>query len=78
MNTDRKLGEVAANLDDMSDTIEELQDAAQEEGAKSRSATLDELKQDVEDASDAIDSIIDQRHGPEFGSGGECPEKGWT
>jgi hypothetical protein len=46
MNTDRKLGEVAANLDDMSDTIEELQDAAQEEGAKPRAAALDELKQD--------------------------------
>jgi methyl-accepting chemotaxis protein len=59
MNTDRKLGEVAANLDDMSDTIEELQDAAQEEGAKPRAAALDELKQDVEDASDAIDDVID-------------------
>jgi methyl-accepting chemotaxis protein len=59
MNTDHKLGEVAANLDDMSDTIEELQDAAQEEGAKPRAAALDGLKQDVEDASDAIDDVID-------------------
>jgi methyl-accepting chemotaxis protein len=59
MNTDRKLGEVAANLDDISDTIEELQDAAQEEGAKPRAATLDELKQDVEDASEAIDDVVD-------------------
>jgi methyl-accepting chemotaxis protein len=59
MNTDRKLGEVAANLDDMLDTIEELQDAAQEEEAKSRAATLDELKQDVEQASDALDDVID-------------------
>jgi methyl-accepting chemotaxis protein len=59
MNTDRKLGEVAANLDDMSDTIEELQDAAQEEEARPRAATLDELKQDVEEASDAIDDVID-------------------
>jgi methyl-accepting chemotaxis protein len=59
MNTDRKLGEVAANLDDMSDTIEELQGAAQEEGATPRAAALDELQQDVEDASDAIDEVID-------------------
>jgi hypothetical protein len=43
----------------MSDTIEELQDAAQEEEAKPRAATLDELKQDVEEASDAIDDVID-------------------
>ena len=59
MNTDRKLGEVAANLDDVSDTIEELQDAAHEEGAKPRAATLDELKQDVEKASDTIDDVVD-------------------
>jgi hypothetical protein len=32
-DTDRKLGEVAANLDDMSDSIEELKDAAHEGGS---------------------------------------------
>ena len=58
MDTDRKLGEVAANLDDMSDSIEELKDAAHEEGSPSEDA-LDELQQDVEDASDAIDDVVD-------------------
>jgi methyl-accepting chemotaxis protein len=58
MDTDRKLGEVAANLDDVSDTIEEIKDAAQE-GTLPSTATLDELQEDVEDASDAIDEVVD-------------------
>ena len=58
MDTDRKLGEVAANLDDMSDAIEELKDAAHEGGSPSE-GTLDELQQGVEEASDAIDEIVD-------------------
>jgi len=77
MDTDRKLGEVAANLDDISDTLEEIKDAVHEGGTPSE-GTLDELQQDVEDASDAIDTVVDQRHGPEFGSDGECRKKGWT
>ena len=59
MNTDRKLGEVAAKLDDMSETVDELQDAAQDKDAKPRAAMLDELKQDLEEASDAIDDVVD-------------------
>jgi methyl-accepting chemotaxis protein len=58
MDTDRKLEEVAANLDDMSDSIEELTDAAHEGGSPSEGA-LDDLQQDVEEASDAIDEIVD-------------------
>ena len=58
MNTDRKLGEVAANLDDMSDTIEEIKDAVDEGGTPS-AATLDDLQEDVEEASDAIDEVVD-------------------
>ena len=58
MDTDRKLGEVAANLDDMSDSIEELKDAAHEADSPSEGA-LDDLQQDVEDASDAIDEVVD-------------------
>jgi methyl-accepting chemotaxis protein len=58
MDTDRKLGEVAANLDDMSDAIEELKDAAHE-GDSPSEGTLDELQQDVEEASDAIDEVVD-------------------
>ena len=60
MDTDRKLGEVAANLDDMSDSIEELKDAAHEGGSPSED-TLDELQQDVEEASEGIDEIIDPK-----------------
>ena len=58
MDTDRKLGEVAANLDDMSDSIEELKDAAHEADSPSEGA-LDDLQQDVKDASDAIDEVVD-------------------
>jgi methyl-accepting chemotaxis protein len=58
MDTDRKLGEVAANLDDMSDSIEELRDAAHEGDSPSEGA-LDDLQQDVEDASAAVDEVVD-------------------
>jgi len=58
MDSDRKLGEVAANLDDISDSIEELKDAAHEADSPSKGA-LDDLRQDVEDASDAIDEVVD-------------------
>jgi methyl-accepting chemotaxis protein len=58
MGTDRKLGEVAANLDDMSDTIEEIQETVQE-GGKPKAGTLDELQQQVEQASDTIDDVVD-------------------
>ena len=42
MDTHRKLGKVAANLDDMSDTIEEIKDAAAKELTERRS--LDDLQ----------------------------------
>jgi methyl-accepting chemotaxis protein len=58
MGINRKLGEVAANLDDMSDTIEEIQERVQE-GGKPNAGTLDELQQQVEQASDAIDDVVD-------------------
>ena len=77
MDTDRKLGEVAANLDDISDTLEEIKDAVHEGGTPSE-GTLDGLQQDVDDASDAIDDVVDQGPGPESESGGECRKKGWS
>ena len=77
MDTDRKLGEVAANLDDMSDAIEELKDAAHERDSPSE-GTLDELQQDVDDASDAIDEVVDPGQAPKSESGGECRKKGWS
>ena len=63
MDTDRKLGEVAANLDDISDSIEELKDAAHEADSPSEGA-LDDLQQDVKDASDAIDEVVDPEQPP--------------
>ncbi len=77
MDTDRKLGEVAANLDDISDTLEEIKDAVHEGGTPSEGA-LDGLQQDVEDASDAIDDLVDQGKAPKFESGRECRKKGWS
>ena len=76
MDTDRKLGEVAANLDDISDTLEEIKDAVHE-GSRPSEGALDGLQQDVEDAPDAIDDVVD--HGqPKLESGGECRKKGWS
>lgn len=60
MDTNRKLGEVAANLDDMSDSIEELKDVAHEGGPPSDDA-LDELQENVEQASDLIDEVVDPK-----------------
>ena len=58
MDTYRKLGEVAANLDDMSDTVEDLKNTMEEGGAPS-GETLDRLQEDMEEASDTIDEIVD-------------------
>ena len=58
MDTHRKLGEVAANLDDMSETIEEIKDAAAE-GTLPSGAALDDLQADVEEASEVIDEVVD-------------------
>ena len=77
MDTDRKLGEVAANLDDISDTLEEIKDAVHEGGTPTE-GTLDGLQQDVEDASDTIDDVVDQGQAPKLESGGECRKKGWS
>jgi hypothetical protein len=77
MDTDRKLGEVAANLDDISDTLEEIKDAVHEGGTPSE-GTLSELQQDVEDASDAIDDVVDQGEASNFESAGESRKKGWS
>jgi len=71
MDSDRKLGEVAANLDDISDSIEELKDAAHEAHSPAEGA-LDDLQQDVEDASDAIDEVVDSGQAPKSESGREC------
>ena len=54
MDTDRKLEDVAANLDDISDTIKD----ETQEGDQPKTA-LDELQQHVEHASDAIDEVVD-------------------
>ena len=58
MDTDRKLGEIAANLDDMSHTLAALKDAV-ETGGRASEAAIDELQRDVEKASDAIDDVVD-------------------
>jgi hypothetical protein len=58
MDTHRTLGVIAASLDDMSDTLAELKDAAQTGGRPSEAA-IDDLQRDVEEASDAIDDVVD-------------------
>ena len=57
MDIDRKLEDVAANLDDISETIEEIKDEKWE-GDQPKTG-LDDLQQHVEQASDAIDEVVD-------------------
>jgi methyl-accepting chemotaxis protein len=51
----RKLGELATDIDDASDTVEELQHAS----AADAHEKLDELHKTLEDASDTIDDLVD-------------------
>jgi ElaB/YqjD/DUF883 family membrane-anchored ribosome-binding protein len=51
----RKLGELATDIDDASDTVEELQHAP----AADATEKLDELRKTLEDASDTIDDLVD-------------------
>jgi hypothetical protein len=62
MDTDRKLGDIAAHLDDMSHTLAELKDAVETGGGPSEAA-IDELQRDVEEASGAIDDVVDPEQG---------------
>ena len=52
----RKLGELAADIDDASVTVEQLQDAATADAHEK----LDELHETLEDASDTIDDLVDE------------------
>ena len=58
MDTDRKREEVAANLENMAARIAELQDVMHEGGTPSE-GTLDQLQQDVKQASDAVAEVLD-------------------
>ena len=58
MDTDRKREEVAVNLENLSARIAELQDVMHEGGTPSE-GTLDQLQQNVEQASDAIAEVLD-------------------
>ena len=58
MDTDPKLEEIAAHLDDVSHTLAGLKDAV-ETGGRPSEAAIDELQRDVEEASDAIDDVVD-------------------
>ena len=51
----RKLGELATDIDNASDTVEELQHAP----AGDAHEKLDELRKTLEDASDTIDDLVD-------------------
>ena len=52
----RKLGELAADIDDASDAVEELQHGP----AADAPEKLDELHKTLEDASDTIDDLVDE------------------
>jgi hypothetical protein len=58
MTTERKLQKIAANLDDMSETLEEIRIETEESGAP-EAAKLDEINQHMERAADAIEDAVD-------------------
>jgi len=58
MEKTRQLGNIAANLDDISLSLEEIKDAAAEAGCASAEA-LDKIERDVTRAADAIEQAVD-------------------
>ena len=52
----RKLGELSADLDDASTTVEELQNDPDDDADEK----LDELHKTLEDASDTVDELVDK------------------
>jgi len=60
----RKLEEIVSNLDDMSDTIEEIKDGAESEPIATEK--LDRLQTDMTRAADLIEESLETAHpGPE-------------
>ena len=49
MDTERNLGDIAANFDDMSHTLADLMEAV-DSGGRPSEAAIDELQRDVEDS----------------------------
>ena len=58
MEKTRQLGIIAANLDDISLTLEEIKDATAENGCASAEA-LDTIERDVTRAAEAIEQAVD-------------------
>ena len=58
MGTVRKLEEIAADLDDLSLTLEEINETVKEEGTADRQ-TLAKVESDIERAANAIDEAVD-------------------
>jgi len=58
MGTQRKLEEIASGLDDLSVTLEEINQTVQEEGTADQK-TLAKIGSDMERAADAIDDAVD-------------------
>ena len=57
MTTDRKLEEIVSNLDDMSETIEEIKD--QKGGASDATDKLDSLQGEMTRATDLIEEALE-------------------
>jgi hypothetical protein len=58
VSTDRELEKIAANLDDMSVTLEEIKATTEESGSPD-TKELAEIHEDIERAADAIDDAVD-------------------
>ena len=58
MGTQRKLEEIASNLDDLSVTLEEINQTVQEKGTADEK-TLAKVEGDIERAAEAIDEAVD-------------------
>jgi methyl-accepting chemotaxis protein len=58
VTTSRKLEEIAANLDDLSITLEEINDGVKSDGTQD-TEKLDKVGTDMERAADAIQQVAD-------------------
>ena len=58
MGTQRKLEEIASDLDDLSVTLEEIKQTVQDEGTADQE-TFNKVESDIERAADAIEEVVD-------------------
>jgi hypothetical protein len=59
MSSERKLADIASNLDDISETLDEIKNSVEEGDCKAPLKPLDEIQRKVDRASHAIDEAVE-------------------